>query len=292
MLDNPNVDEQFKRWLDTHPTPLGPHDARNYWLERYSIVPSHFEEFTRNFSSDLLNQSLAFDPSCREVLACSGFFIQYMWHDLELQGAIDLSYQQDDYYGDRMNARMGGVVPDLDEFLTTALVPFPENIGWLTRTPEIGDFEEELDWIAPQAQDAIQNMDLEEICEELEYERANQRTAKVSGYAIAFGYRNSDLEIRDSSTLFPVIGENNLYYVLSVTGEAYWEGIRYEELSAEQQKHLALNIHTSSTHPFIGQFAWYLLACMAMHDKTHESVIETLKSFGLEQLEAALNSRS
>jgi hypothetical protein len=89
-----------------------------------------------------------------------------------------------------------------------------------------------------------------------------------------------------------VIGENNLYYTLSVTGEAYWEGIRYEELSAEQQRHLALNIHTASTHPFIGQFAWYLLACMAMHDKTHESVIETLKSFGLEQLEAALNSRS
>lgn len=294
MLDNPNVDEQFKQWLDTHPTSIGTYDSRNYWLKRYNIAwASPDSPYQSSFSLELISGGLLFESACREILSCSGNFIMYMWHDLALQGDISFSYRRDDYIGDYMYAMMHGIVPDLHESLSEMFTIPAWDITWLTKTPWIFEKEAVVEDIASGAEDVLTDVGLAAFCEELESEKAESlEDGYVSGYALAFGQTKGDLEIIDYSHLIPLAGDGMLDFEVEVTGDVYWNGLRYEELSAEQQKHLALNIHTSSTHPFIGQFAWYLLACMAMHDKTHESVIETLKSFGLEQLAAAFGSRA
>jgi hypothetical protein len=99
-------------------------------------------------------------------------------------------------------------------------------------------------------------------------------------FAIGAGLESYDLKNVKEDVYSGYLEEyysDRWYYSVSteITQDSPWTGIRYRELSAQQQMNLVMNLVATLKHPFLGRadgLSLYLLDCLAKHDQTSENV--------------------
>lgn len=283
MLDNPNIDEDFRIWLDGLSPKWSYIDSDFYWCKRYDISE------VKSFSEELISQSLPQDSAFRQVLSVADCLIESMWHDLCLQGDVSLSYEEDSYYGDQINAQFNFLSDfNLDESLASSLVN-GFDVDWISREPDL-DFGWAID-VAGQGAEEYFRDDAEYLLEDSEVSVASL------GYAAALGVSEGDLEIVDFDAVGKHLlecncfGETDFDFDVQVTGDVSWTGVRYEGLNADQQIYLATNITASLAHPYLKEIAHHLLICMTLHDGTDEKARAFLLDSGTAGLKEAIDYR-
>lgn len=101
------------------------------------------------------------------------------------------------------------------------------------------------------------------------------------GFAIGAGLQNKDLEVLGQEIfeyyLDCIFGDDREMYEveLIINNETPWSGIRYRDLSEQQQMCLVVNFVNALKHPYLGRndgIAYHLMHCMAKHDQTADNV--------------------
>jgi hypothetical protein len=283
MLDNPNIDEDFRTWLDGLSPKWSYIDSDFYWSKRYEIAE------VNHFSDELVSQSLQQDSAFRQVLSVADSLIETMWHDLCLQKDVRLTYVEDSYYGDQINAQFNFLSNfNLDDSLASSLVN-GFDVDWISREPEL-DFGWAID-VAGQRSEEYFRDDAEYLIEDPEVSVASL------GYAAALGVSEGDLEILDFDAVGKYLlecdcfGETDFDFEVDVTGDVSWTGVRFEGLNPDQQIHLATNLTTALGHPYLKDIANHLLVCMTLHDGTQEKARSFLLDSGTAGLKEAIEYR-
>jgi hypothetical protein len=283
MLHNPNIDEEFRTWLDGLSPKWSYIDSDFYWSKRYEISE------VNSFSEELISQSLPQDSAFRQVLSVADSLIETMWHDLCLQEDVTLSYVEDSYFGDQINAHFNFVSDfSLDESLASSLVN-GFDVDWISREPDL-DFGWAIDVAGQRAEEYFRD-GAEYLLEDSEVGAAGL------GYAAALGVSEGDLEILDFDAVGKYLlecdcfGETDFDFDVQVTGDVSWTGVRFEDLDPDQQIHLATNINTSLAHPYLKEIAHHLLICMILHDGTDEKARAFLLETGTAGLKEAIEYR-
>ena len=278
LLDNPNLTPELLGWLDEETRKWGFQTQHAYWIKRYEIDPRNSNYTTdekkkgptRSFAPELLNSNMDATASAAVILEMADHFAEQMWRDLKMQGEFDLDYTNDSHEGDSL-------VPlelyGADEQLLKRFSP-GYFVTWARKDEDL-DVSYAQDRIYEDGQYHYEEGHFTDFLDEAPFAELNL------AYAIGAGLQHEDLEVVDQeefeSSLEVCYGDDREMYEVNlvVTGDTPWTGVRYRELSEQQQMNLALNFVNVLKHPYLGRkdgIALHLMHCMAKHDQTADSV--------------------
>lgn len=263
----------------------------DYWIEKYNLVAvnSNLNDQnetpgpTRSFKVGLIDSILDLESASSAILEMADHFAEQMWHDLAEQNHVNLRYwhnQGGEYGEDKFFPEFGSFenqlleIPELDFDVLDRISPG----RWATW---FSDYEV-LD--IKYARDRVEDFEGKEHFVESNYV---EHTAEESfssmnlGMAIGAGKEYGDIDLvseeiynfyldeifRDDEDMFETRVE--------ITSDTPWLGIRYSELTENQQMNLAINLLTSMEHPYLGKLdgiSRHFLCCLAFHDATADNV--------------------
>jgi hypothetical protein len=197
-----------------------------------------------------------------------GQFILQLWRDLSIQGHIQLTYMNQE---NRDEIYPSDVKDDYVRATLSSLTDIVSVEEWATKS-ESFNFE----W----AREVLTNESehFSEFYSDHMYD--DEFPLNLLGYAIGKGLEDGDLQVLGhevfSSLLQNIYDEHVFYNVaLEIFGDVQWEGLRYGELSPDQQMHLVTNFLNSlegSDTDWANVVVPHLLHCMARHDQTADNV--------------------
>jgi hypothetical protein len=250
-----NVDDR-----DWHPS---------YWMHRYGVNRIWSESLPRTFTSEFINSRLDVDAASRNTLEIADQFLEQMWHDLAEQKHLDLYYLNEQHDPDIFRPEDIGQTSEqiLDYFSPSY------SVTWISKAESLN-----FAYASDEAHDAgrlhFEESDFWDHLDDGPYSNVNLM------FAIGAGLEGYDLKNVKEDVYSGYLEEyysDRWYYSVSteITQDSPWTGIRYRELSAEQQMNLVMNLVATLKHPFLGRadgLSLYLLDCLAKHDQTAENV--------------------
>ena len=206
-----------------------------------------------------------------------GQFILQLWRDLSVQGQVQLIYMNQDDYRDELYPS------ELKDHRARAALG---NFIDIDSVEEWARKSESFDLDRAEAVLTYQSEHFFEFFSDYVYDE--EFSEHLLGYAIGRGLSIGDLKVVGQEAfgayLHAIYDEHGFYTVeLEIFGDVHWEGLRYGELSPDQQMHLVtnfLNSREGSDKDWASVVVPHLLHCMARHDQTADNV----KAFLLQNL--------
>lgn len=275
LLDNPNLTPELRNWLDEQTRNWDARSQHQYWNKRHEVeINSNFDETSGvkgrvgAFSEGILSSSLDVESAARDILQMADHFTEQMWHDLAEQEHIELEYQND-YVDSLLPGFTFGANDEILKLFSPGYF-----ITWAAKN-------EELDLVY--AQDRATDEGAENFDEGIfmDYMDDDAFALENLGFAIGAGLQNEDLEVLDQETfeyyLEACFGDDREMHEvdLVINSDSPWSGIRYRELSEQQQMNLVINFVNVLQHPYLGRadgITMHLMHCMAKHDQTADNV--------------------
>lgn len=291
LLENPNLTPQLREVLDANSRTWCYETAVNYWISRYSIdAPSSNRErydgkskpVSQSFSEALLSSKLSFEDSARAVLEIADQFAEQMWRDLAVQKHCSLEYWEEGGYLDKFFPVFTAAAQSGSEVLNEDLIEILSPGEWVTWVELSNSIS--FDYLRGGAENFDGQFHFDER-DYLDYLNDGPYSATSLGFAIGAGVENGDLEVVDQDgykTYLLSAYENTDPGVdceVTVSGDSPWTGVRYRELSEDQQMNLVINLLTTLKHPYLGRpdgASRHFLNCIALHDDTGENVKASL----------------
>lgn len=271
----------------------------DYWIEKYNIVAvnSNLNDQnetpgpTRSFEVGLIDSNLDLESASRAILEMADHFAEQMWHDLTKQNHVSLRYwhnQGGEYGEDKFFPEFGAFenqvldIQDLDDDVLDRISPGM----WATW---ISDYEV-LD--IKYARDRVEDFEGKEHFLEsayVEHMTEEPFSSMNLGMAMGAGKEYGDIDLVSEEIynfyLEEIFGDDMEMFEtqVEITSDTPWSGIRYRDLTENQQMNLAINLLTTMEHPYLGKhdgISRHFLCCLALHDHTAENV----KAFLLLQL--------
>jgi hypothetical protein len=267
----PNLDEDCVDWLDKESLNWPLAQSFYYWVERHSrfdLNKSPIEEnsaLRSSFGSKILTQDLQDEECYQETFRISKQFAQHLWYDLWKQGDMDFTYQEDSVDGDTFRPYDTPTPESYVDLLSDGFFT-----SWISHENAI-DVSYGVDYVAGR----IEDEGLRYCCDEIDDDSLCR--------ALVAGQQSNDLEITgDLEAYFErsgLFGETDREYPVTVESPPDWIGKRYEQLTSEEQLHLAKNLISSMSHPLLSPkhgVVAHLLFCIGLHENTSEPVKEVL----------------
>lgn len=277
LLENPNLTPELLSWLDEETRKWDTKTQHAYWVKRYDINTRNINYAIidskqgpiRTFAPELLNSNLDLQESALAILEMADHFTEQMWHDLNIQGHIDLHYSNSDDGDTLLPSETFGANEELLNHFSPGYF-----VTWARKDEEL-DTGYALDRIQDEGHDHFEDEIFVDFLEEEPFSAVNL------AYAIGAGLQHEDLEVADQEEFGGYLedcyaDDREMNEVkLVITSDTPWLGIRYSELSEQQQMNLALNFVNVLKHPYLGRkdgIAVHLMHCMAKHDQSADSV--------------------
>lgn len=290
LLDNPNLTPELRSWLDEETREWDAKSQHAYWTKRFGIesnsnynTASSQDGQDRSFAEGLLSSNLAPEDAARAVLEMADHFAEQMWHDLGEQGDIELSYTNDSYEGDSLEpSELFGADEEL-------LKPFSpgHRVTWVRKDQGL-DFEYAEERVYEDGEYHFEEAAFFDSLDTAPFSDLNL------GYAIGAGLQYEDLEVKDREAFEGYLetcysDDYDMNEVsLVITSDTPWAGIRYRELSEQQEMNLVINFINALQRPYLGRkdgIAVHLLNCIARHSHTADNV----RAFVLQNLSAQVS---
>ena len=200
-----------------------------------------------------------------EHIRCLEPLILQMWRDLTVQGHMKLTYVNEIDYRDQLYPT--DVKDDYVRYVLNELIDVDSIEVWAKKS-------ESLD--LQYAQDVLIGNDrFSELSSDYVYDE--EFSEYLLGYAIGKGLVDGDLQVIGQDTFNSYLrilfdDERHLFNVeLEIFGDVDWDGVRYRELSPDQQMNLVtnfLNSRQDSDEAWANVVVPHLLECMARHEQT------------------------
>ena len=281
IWENPNLTQEIIESLDKKSVTLNIDSQYSYWMHRYVVVNLSVSNSSvsnsppSQFASEFLNTKLDLDAASRNTFEIAHEFLEQMWHDLAEQKHLDLHYSQEQHDPDFFRPLDIGQTSEqiLDYFSPVY------DVTWISKE-QIFNFL----YAADEAYDAGRSHFEESYFWDHLGDGPYSNTNLM--FAIGAGLEGNDLKNVKEDVYSGYLEEyysDRWYYGASteITKDSPWTGVRYRELSADQQMNLVLNILTTLKHPFLGRpdgLSLHLLDCLAKHDQTAAKVKDFIVS--------------
>jgi hypothetical protein len=269
IWENPNLTSELIESFDKKSVTLKIDSQYSYWMHRYGVERAWSQSLPRKFTSEFINTKLDVDAASRNAFEIADQFLEQMWHDLAEQKHLDLHYSQEQHDPDFFRPwNVGQTSEQILDFFSPGY-----DVTWISK-------EESFNFLyaADEAHDAGRNHFEEgyfwDYLDDGPYSNTNLM------FAIGAGLEGNDLDNVKENIYSGYLEEyysDRWYYGAStdITKDSPWTGIRYRELSAEQQMNLVHNLLTTLKHPFLGRpdgLSFHLLECLTKHNQTPENV--------------------
>ena len=258
--------------------------THSYWLEKYKIDSTNSNFYddgpTRGFHDELIESKLGLHEASRAILEMADYFAEQMWHDLAKQKHLHLNYWINSHGSDKFFPEFGVVeksqikIIDLDDEVLKQICP-GQDVTWIARS---SSFDRSY------ARDRAQELEGQEhfLENDYVYQIDEEPFPYMNlGLAIGAGKEYGDIDLVNDEVydfyLEQIFGGDidMLETEVEITSDTPWVGIRYRELTEDQQMNLAINLLTSMEHPYLGKpdgISRHFLCCLALHDSTAENV--------------------
>jgi hypothetical protein len=223
-------------------------------------------EIKSDYPRELIDSELVdSDNAALVVFSAMRYIAEDLWHDLGDQGLLNLTYVPDNYDGDHFGPY------SISESSTEYLISPGFQCNWIDLTRSLA-----LDRVL---EDAEQNWDYEnDWADDLSNE---SNRVPVFVLALASG-EISNYNEKLAAEFIEFYVESNYYYETEMELRAFtYEGLRYKNLTPEQQMYLVSNlIFAHHNDVFLSHFMLtsHLLNLIAVHPNTNEAVLEKIFS--------------
>lgn len=270
IWENPNLTQEILESLDKKSVTLNINSQFSYWMHRYGVENlSVSNSPPRQFASDFINSKLEVDAASRNTLEIADQFLEQMWHDLAEQKHLSLFYSNEQH--DPHIFRPHDIGQASEQILDYFSPGY--SVTWISKEESL-NFEYASDEAEGAGRFHFEESDFWDYLDDGPYSSTNLM------FAIGAGLEGNDLNNVKEDVYSGYLEEyysDSWYFEVGteITQDSPWTGIRYRELSADQQMNLAVNLVTTLKHPFLGRadgLSLHLLDCLAKHDQTAEKV--------------------
>ena len=270
IWENPNLTQEIIDSLDKKSVTLTIDSQYSYWLHRYGVV-NHYvsNSHPSQFASEFINTKLDLDAASRNTFEIAHEFLEQMWHDLAEQKHLSLFYSNEQHDPHIFRPQdMGQASEQILDYFSPGY-----SVTWISKEESL-NFEYASDEAYIAGRFHFEDGDFWDHLGDGPYSSTNLM------FAIGAGLEDNDLiNVKEDiySGYLEEYYSDSWYFEVSteITQDSPWTGIRYRELSAEQQMNLVMNLVTTLKHPFLGRadgLSLHLLDCLAKHDQTAEKV--------------------